>query len=87
LRTMNGKLNKCKNPLYDIYESKSQISHKKFHFLQDRTKRATIRNLSRDFDIFRQNAKNPLYDIYESKSRISRRKFNFLQYRAKRAIY
>lgn len=80
-------MNKCKNPLYDIYESKSQISHKKFDFLQGRTKRATVRNLSRDFDIFRQNAKKPLYDIYESKSRISRRKFNFLQYRAKRAIY
>lgn len=83
-----------KYPLYDIYESKSQISRKKFDFLQekfdflqDRTKRTTIRNLSRDFDIFRQNTKKPLYDIYESKSRISRRKFNFLQYRAKRAIY
>ncbi len=76
-----------KNPLYDIYESKSRISRKKFNFLQDRTKRTTVRDLSRDFDIFRQNAKKPLYDIYESKSQISRRKFNFLQYRTKRAIY
>ena len=60
-------MNKCKKPLYDIYESKSQISHKKFDFLQDRTKRATVRNLSRDFDIFRQNAKNP-YTIYTNQN-------------------
>ena len=56
-----------KYPLYDIYESKSQISRKKFDFLQDRTKRTTIRNLSRDFDIFRQNAKNP-YTIYTNQN-------------------
>lgn len=60
-------MNKCKNPLYDIYESKSRISHKKFDFLQDRTKRTTVRNLSRDFDIFRQNAKNP-YTIYTNQN-------------------
>ena len=64
---MSGKLNECKKPLYDIYESKSQISHKKFDFLQDRTKRTTVRNLSRDFDIFRQNAKNP-YTIYTNQN-------------------
>lgn len=29
-----------KNPLYDIYESKSRISHRKFNFLQYRAKRA-----------------------------------------------
>lgn len=40
LRKMSGKLNKCKKPLYDIYESKSQISRKKFDFLQYRAKRA-----------------------------------------------
>ena len=56
-----------KYPLYDIYESKSQISRKKFDFLQDRTKRTTIRDLSKDFDIFRQNAKNP-YTIYTNQN-------------------
>lgn len=33
-------MNKCKKPLYDIYESKSQISRRKFNFLQYRAKRA-----------------------------------------------
>lgn len=57
-----------KYSLYDIYESKSQISRKKFDFLQDRTKRTTIRNLSRDFDIFRQKSKNPPYTIYTNQN-------------------
>lgn len=51
-----------------MYESKSQISRKKSNFLQDRTKRTIARDISRDFDIFRQKCKNPPYTIYTNQN-------------------
>lgn len=59
---------KGKLSLYDIYETKSQKSRKIFKFLQFRTKRTITRDISRDFDIFRQKCKNPPYTIYTNQN-------------------
>ena len=60
-------MNKCKNPLYDIYESKSQISHKKFDFYKTEQKGLLFETFREISTFFAKMQKNP-YTIYTNQN-------------------